>query len=302
MEQVQIVYCREDVKEDTSGEYDKDKFESADDYWSALKFRSIREQCALAMERNAKLGDTVKPGVPGYCGANLISIGDSLFEKRGTKKATDDWSEEHGQAAERLPRTKTIKLLGDPTAEELETELDLILNWLPAAMSRDSSFHLDFTQAGDVISGDLESAITHDGWELSPGEARSEAVMQGRFWKPEPGEDPCKCWHWIPRQMWLSRSGKLWYEGMKVKKPVMYFSGVSLAEMKVRIADRSEATPTIKDVTVYPVAITAPDGETFYMAVESVRARRSFLKACDIFSRLSSTVDSSVEPARQIAA
>lgn len=287
MQNIQVIYARDGVKEDKSGAYDRNNFSEAADYWSALKFRAIREQCRLATQRDPKCGDDVKPGLPGICGANLISIGDSLFEKAGTLQASDDWSEEHFPHAERLPRTKTIKLLDEPTAEELETELTLILNWLPDAVSRDASFHLDFTQVGEVVSGDLESAITNDGWDFPPGEARADALLQGRFWKPKVNESVQECWHWEPRQMWLSRSGKLWYEGMTLKKPVTNFSGMPLGKMTVRFARKGEAVDKIQDIEVYPIAFIFPEGETHYLAVESNRARRSFIKASDIFSRCS---------------
>jgi hypothetical protein len=104
---------------------------------------------------------------------NILSIGDSNFERLGTLAAAEEYMVEEGIAVaepgcsslsslkslgEELEvcghvykvRAKTFKMLDEPTADELVTELSLFRRWLPVAV------HLD--AALDVNLNDVEDA------------------------------------------------------------------------------------------------------------------------------------------------
>lgn len=88
---------------------------------------------------------------------NIISIGDSHFERLGTMVTTSEYMREKGllsehdevDAQEFKVRTKTLKMVGEPTLEELTCELDMLIRWLPMMVTKDSSL--------DVIIDDLDN-------------------------------------------------------------------------------------------------------------------------------------------------
>merc|ERR1711871_203840 len=69
-------------------------------------------------------------------------------------------------------------------------------------------------------------------------EPPGEALMEGRLFKLNSNGDPMNEGQWLKRRMWLSKSGRLWYESMKEVKPIMYFAGLS-----VKLLDQKELSP-----------------------------------------------------------
>lgn len=121
---------------------------------------------------------------------NVISIGDSQFERQGTVRATAEYmAERRGEAASigeaqqsphpwwagvthpdtpsatRCPaprilevdvnghfikvRTKTLKLVEHPRAQDLALELGMLVQWLPLMVAADSSLDLEVTDVGN---------------------------------------------------------------------------------------------------------------------------------------------------------
>jgi len=169
---VKIVYAQEARDRD----YDKEAFSSSAKevvYWAKLKGGAIAKE--LYDFYSQYEGQTWK---------NVISIGDSDFERLGTMHATseylrkmkssdeDDDSDlikaakakgtEQNQRMVFAPeqveanghlhrvRTKTFKMLDSPKLPELIVELELVRRWLKPLVELESSFNLDLDSLGDA--------------------------------------------------------------------------------------------------------------------------------------------------------
>mmetsp|Transcript_53109 Transcript_53109/g.137174 ORF Transcript_53109/g.137174 Transcript_53109/m.137174 type:complete len:542 (-) Transcript_53109:135-1760(-) len=172
-------------------EYNKMQMMSAADtelYWSRMKGEAIRAHVEDFYSQYR--GQTWK---------NVISIGDSDFERLGTMNAVAEYMVEHGvlggeasePAASYLQpkaksyrdvgspkircdnageatvrgkmyrvRTKTFKMLDQPTVLELAAELSLLRGWLPLMVQLDDSFDAEFRSLNDRASiQDIEDAL-----------------------------------------------------------------------------------------------------------------------------------------------
>mmetsp|Transcript_115831 Transcript_115831/g.327706 ORF Transcript_115831/g.327706 Transcript_115831/m.327706 type:complete len:152 (+) Transcript_115831:2273-2728(+) len=78
--------------------------------------------------------------------------------------------------------------------------------------------------------------------------------MESRFWKPKGNEDPRQEWHWLPRRMWINRSGHVWYESVKEGKPALHLDGMSLRDVILRKASDGEAVAEIEGAGIFVVA------------------------------------------------
>lgn len=99
---------------------------------------------------------------------NIISFGDSNFERYGTMAAGEDYMRKEteggmifttGSTAEgiskdgqlRKLRTKTLKMLSGPTVEEMTAELTLLTRWLPHMVKQDSGFDIEIDNTDDDV-------------------------------------------------------------------------------------------------------------------------------------------------------
>eukprot|EP00927_Polykrikos_kofoidii_P046738 TRINITY_DN40876_c0_g1_i1.p1 TRINITY_DN40876_c0_g1~~TRINITY_DN40876_c0_g1_i1.p1 ORF type:complete len:545 (+),score=107.20 TRINITY_DN40876_c0_g1_i1:109-1743(+) len=162
--QVRMVYAQEGEQID----YDKQKMMSDDDietFYIGLKGRAIAREVASFYSRYE--GQTWK---------NIISIGDSDFERLGTFQATEQYVRERGlvkigrmgNVHEGLDehgrsfrvRTKSFRIIDQPTPEEMHLELQMILDWLPRLVFLDDAcdFTLDEMDCQDQILN-IESTL-----------------------------------------------------------------------------------------------------------------------------------------------
>lgn len=94
-----------------------------------------------------------KENVPAAEWQSIISIGDSDFERLGVMEASRRYAELAGGYSNealnkdapvtRKPWTKSLKMLDDPTVEELFAQLTLIRQWLPHMVQRQDGFDLE---------------------------------------------------------------------------------------------------------------------------------------------------------------
>ncbi|CAE7194383.1 psuG [Symbiodinium sp. CCMP2592] len=102
-------------------------------FWSGMKARAIARECREFYSQ-----------YDGQSWKNVISIGDSDFERLGTMLATKDYMAQTGiQRADNSDncavvddhvykvRTKTLKMVDQPSIDELNTQLGLLRTWLP---------------------------------------------------------------------------------------------------------------------------------------------------------------------------
>lgn len=154
---IPIVYAQEGLAENKRKEYEKSEFMSEDDmcnFWTGVKGDAITRELAKLYSQ-----------YEGQSWKNIISIGDSNFERHGTIKAireyvdanvcvsgssegfTNEGTDKEGHF--RKVRTKTVKLLDEPTAEELFAEAQLLLEWLPHITTKDGGFDIELADTED---------------------------------------------------------------------------------------------------------------------------------------------------------
>ncbi|CAK9084158.1 Hypothetical protein SCF082_LOCUS39934 [Durusdinium trenchii] len=144
---IPIVYAQEGIQVD----YNKEKMstdEEIERFWSSVKGKAIARECNKFYSQ-----------YEGQSWKNVISIGDSDFERLGTQHAMENYMRETGIHSDGKlvdvnghlykVRTKTFKMLDEPTVEELTVEVDMLKAWLPLMVKLDSSFDVNLNNADD---------------------------------------------------------------------------------------------------------------------------------------------------------
>eukprot|EP00931_Biecheleriopsis_adriatica_P074669 TRINITY_DN4867_c0_g1_i1.p1 TRINITY_DN4867_c0_g1~~TRINITY_DN4867_c0_g1_i1.p1 ORF type:complete len:575 (+),score=120.56 TRINITY_DN4867_c0_g1_i1:59-1783(+) len=146
---VPIVYAQEGVNVD----YNKVQMSSDSElerFWSAMKARVIARECQEFYSQ-----------YDGQSWKNVISIGDSDFERLGTMLATKDYMSQTvgaqtpgGKQVEvdghlYKVRTKTFKMVDQPSIDELNTQLGMLRTWLPLMIKLDNNFDVNINNAND---------------------------------------------------------------------------------------------------------------------------------------------------------
>ncbi|CAJ1365109.1 unnamed protein product, partial [Effrenium voratum] len=142
--EVPIIYAQEGVSIDYNKMCSNTELER---FWSGVKAKAIARECKSFYSQ-----------YDGQSWKNVLSIGDSDFERIGTMLATKDYMEQTG--IETSPsgqavvddhvykvRTKTLKMVDQPSIEELSTQLGLLRTWLPNMIKLDSDFDLNLNAA-----------------------------------------------------------------------------------------------------------------------------------------------------------
>lgn len=129
--------------------------ESQEQYWVKKK--------QLAIESEVRKFYTQYPG---QSWKNVISIGDSDFERRATYETMMGYKADQGNSAAQLDlsrskgedvmclsgmvgnhyrrlRTKTVKMYDSPRIKDLQLELQLLKKWLPSLVNLDSGLDVD---------------------------------------------------------------------------------------------------------------------------------------------------------------
>mmetsp|Transcript_11942 Transcript_11942/g.27901 ORF Transcript_11942/g.27901 Transcript_11942/m.27901 type:complete len:543 (+) Transcript_11942:154-1782(+) len=174
---LKVIYAQEYVSSKLSAEYARgDDFKSAEEvenFWTRVKAEAISTELE-AFHRSRQV--TWK---------NIISLGDSNFERYGTMAAGKEYLEritdggkilKTGNTAEGVSkdghsirlRVKTLKMLSEPTIEELTAEITLLSMWLPHMIKRDSGFDMEIdTTDDDHKLRMLHLSITNEHKDLS---------------------------------------------------------------------------------------------------------------------------------------
>lgn len=172
---IKIVYAQDTsvVDDHTPSSMSDDEFE---EFWARMKGRAITKEL-----------DHFYSQYEGQSWKNVISVGDSTFERLGTIRATEAYMRDLGidVPVERIPtptgasaghvarvpsvtstrsglpevevdgqiykvRTKTCKIIDDPSMQELAVELDLLHHWLPLLVALDDGFDCDLNDLDDA--------------------------------------------------------------------------------------------------------------------------------------------------------
>jgi len=276
---VQVVYARNILAKNIGGAYNKQDFKDDEEkelFWMGVKAKAIAQQC----------GDFYSQ-YEGQSWKNVISIGDSDFELVGAEAAVREWVKENKDTAQNLPRIKTLKLLDDPTAEELIDQLKALHALLPMLVARDGVVSLDFETIGTKQKslGEIDAMLRDGGVASEPPD---ESLIQGRLWRLGANADPHNENAWIPRRVWLSRTGRLWYESLKAVKPVEFFSGIKVSHLKVSCLTPGgdSAAQAAGGQRIFPMRFEAAKYKVppSFLAAESAELREQWLVALRSFA------------------
>lgn len=251
---IPIVYARKyEKKGGSDAKYDRKEFSSNEEclaYWTGVKAAAIHAECTRCYSQYE--GQTWK---------NVISIGDSYFERDGTRDVVRRWCEDNARTAYQLPRTKTVKFLDDPTCDEVADQLKLLTAWLPVLVRKDGAFNIDLDTAGasaeEDISGLHQLINNNMGFSGDPSiECPEAALIDGHLWKLIAGGDPLEESGWFRRRMWLSKSGRLWYESLKWVKWAQFFPEVFAVDVVATYAlDGVETTAEINGTKMFTMRL-----------------------------------------------
>lgn len=148
---VPVVYAQTGIQVD----YDKMQMKSNEEierFWSGIKGKAIASEVKQFYSQ-----------YEGQSWKNIISIGDSDFERLGTQAATADYVRRTGMSSESVGeqevdghvfnvRTKTFKLVDQPTIEELTVEVTMLQKWLGFMVNLDGSFDVNLENVEDADS------------------------------------------------------------------------------------------------------------------------------------------------------
>ncbi|CAJ1373787.1 unnamed protein product [Effrenium voratum] len=130
---------------------------------------------------------------------NVISLGDGAAERRALQEIgfqhLNPSSPRTGQP--KSFRTKTVKMLEEPSCSELISELKMIQAWLPALASLDEDFDVDLTEGEDALltlHQTMMEVEVESSRSSSPDSSRSAAKVD-RLALPERMCASGKCLH-----------------------------------------------------------------------------------------------------------
>jgi len=171
---IPIVYAQ-DLAGDAEVDYDKQQFQSNEEierFWGLVKGRAINQEVRRFYSQ-----------YEGQSWKNVLSIGDSSFERYGLLAATSAYMQgrnlgasEGSDAAVWNPtqegcwqkveeghikklRAKCCKLVDQPDADELTVELEMVAKWLLDMVRLDDGFDLDLEILEDESQIDLIEAV-----------------------------------------------------------------------------------------------------------------------------------------------
>jgi len=158
---IPVVYAQTAADPTKQTDYDKAEFKSAqqvESYWTSVKAAAIAQEIQRLYTKYE--GQTWK---------NVLSFGDSDFERQATQAAVRNYwsSQAGGEIAQGLTmegeqdrhykkvRVKTMKLLDEPTAEELFAQVNLMRLWLQPLIQYDAG--IDIVLEGSDDNSQLTS-------------------------------------------------------------------------------------------------------------------------------------------------
>jgi len=167
---LRVAYAQDGITEEMKREYAKDEFKSDEQvmsFWTRTKSAAIAKEIEANSQRYG-----------GQSWKNIISFGDSDFERYGTMEATQQYMRSFLKPSEieegaptlegvdseghyRRVRTKTVKMLDEPTIEELVAQITLLARWLEPVVRKDEGFDIEFTTSdSDTVLNDLHYQVT----------------------------------------------------------------------------------------------------------------------------------------------
>jgi len=154
---IPIIYAQVGIKEDHD-RVSRMAHEEVGKFWAGVKGKAIQREIKKFYSQYE--GQTWK---------NIISIGDSDFERLGTIGATEEYrtmkcltapvnaATATGEVDNHVfkVRTKTFKTVEDPTVEDLTAQLAMLHKWLPLMISLDDGFDINLDEVNNPAKIEL---------------------------------------------------------------------------------------------------------------------------------------------------
>lgn len=155
---IEVVYAREGLTPEMKKASKRDGFRSSDqeaDFWMRAKATAMLKQLDLHYNQEDASWK------------NVISIGDSNFERLAVITVTEEYIAQAKQDAIKVKltgltselisrdghrkrlRTKVVKLLNEPALEEMIAQAAILVQWFPHIVQRDQGFEVAFEDSWD---------------------------------------------------------------------------------------------------------------------------------------------------------
>jgi len=281
--EVEIVYARTYVDNFLCEQaYDRSTFESDEDqfkFWINVKKRAIQAHIENFYSK-----------YEGQSWKNVLSIGDSEFEREATLQSTKAWqlnARHLGHDASMKVRAKVVKMLEDPTDEELLAELRLITSWLPSMVERNQGFDIDLEQSNDTMYelNDLLQVCVpeHDDdfWftgDIPREEVVTVSAVNDVVWKLNLGGKKGNANAYLRRLCWFSPKGRLWYDSVTENRPIPYVpSGISYK--RYRLSDDEGTMVMNSGLTAYLFSVQSvePPYTEYVIGCDSLAQRQKWV-------------------------
>lgn len=281
--EVEIVYARNYVDSYLCEQaYDRSKFESDEEqfkFWINVKKRAIYAHIESFYSK-----------YEGQSWKNVLSIGDSEFEREATLQSTKAWqlSAHHkGCDSSMKVRAKVVKMLEDPTDEELLAELRLISSWLPSMVERNQGFDIDLEQSNDTMYelNDLLQVCVPDAdddfWQtgnIPMEEVISMAGCSDVVWKLNLGGKKGNRNAYLRRLCWFSQHGRLWYDSVTEERSLPYVPSV-LSYKRYRLSeDEGEMVMNSNNVAyLFSIVSVEPPYTEYVLGCDTMSQRRKWV-------------------------
>jgi hypothetical protein len=118
--------------------------------------REAKRQCRDPAQflKTAAMTRIIKEFYRGRSWKNIMSIGDSHAERLALQDVALRHSQRDRNGAWKEFRYKTVRLLSDPTLEELTKQLRIVTNWLPTLLHHDDDLDLEFDPVEMTLTGE----------------------------------------------------------------------------------------------------------------------------------------------------
>lgn len=175
-EKINVVYARDCIPADAKATYEANLFKSPEEeseYWSCAKAYAMEQEISSFYKGN------------GGRWKNIISFGDSDFERVGLVRAAAGYVKKElekghimqaGLTTELVSkdghltrlRTKTLKMVDEPSIYEMMAEVAILARWLPYVVEKDEGLDIVIQDTEDNASlCALNKEITGDDQELT---------------------------------------------------------------------------------------------------------------------------------------
>jgi len=259
--EVEIVYARTYVDNFLCEQaYDRSTFQSDEDqfqFWINVKKRAIQAHIEKFYSK-----------YEGQSWKNVLSIGDSEFEREATLQSTKAWqlnARHLGHDASMKVRAKVVKMLEDPTDEELLAELRLITSWLPSMVERNQGFDIDLEQSNDtmyelndllqVCVPDHEDDFWHTG-DVPRDEVVTMSTVNDVVWKLSLGGKKGNANAYLRRLCWFSQKGRMWYDSVIENRPIPYVPSL-ISYKRYRLSEDEGTMVMNSGVTAYLFSVVS---------------------------------------------